>query len=185
MRFGNVLGSNGSVVLIFREQILRGGPVTVTDPQMKRYFMTISEAVQLVLQASALGRGGEIFVLDMGEPVRILDLAEDMIRLSGLEPYKDIEIIFTGRRPGEKLFEELGTDSENLVKTKHPKIFIGKIRSYSSETVKQILMQLQAAVASSDEQKIRHLINEFLPESNVEVSKNEKNQNFLFHEEIL
>ncbi|MCS6875056.1 MAG: polysaccharide biosynthesis protein [Pyrinomonadaceae bacterium] len=169
VRFGNVLGSNGSVVPIFLEQILRGGPVTVTDPNMKRYFMTISEAVQLVLQAGSIGKGGEIFILDMGKPVRILDLAEDMIRLSGLRPYEDIEIVFTGRRPGEKLFEELEVLGENMVKTGHPKIFIGKINKYPSSEVKKMLESLQVAVSEGDERKIRLLINDFLPEANVEV----------------
>jgi len=126
VRFGNVLGSNGSVVPVFQKQIADGGPVTVTDPEMTRYFMTIPEAVQLVIQAGVMARGGEVFILDMGEPVKIVDMAKDMIRLSGLEPEKDIKIIFTGIRPGEKLFEELLTITEGSQATKHKRIFVAK-----------------------------------------------------------
>ncbi|MEJ7862284.1 MAG: nucleoside-diphosphate sugar epimerase/dehydratase [Pyrinomonadaceae bacterium] len=173
VRFGNVLGSTGSVVPIFREQIQNGKAITVTDPEMTRYFMTIPEAAQLVLQAGAIGTGSEIFILDMGEPVKILDLAEDMIRLSGLQPYEDIDIIFTGIRQGEKLFEELEITGENLLKTKHPKIFIGKIATYSGEDVTNILSSFHKAVKENDKLKIRALLNHFLPEANIAESKTE------------
>lgn len=167
VRFGNVLGSAGSVVPIFREQIRKGEPITVTDKEMTRYFMTIPEASQLVLQAGALGTGGEIFILDMGQPVKILDLAEDMIRLSGLTPYEDIDIKFTGVRKGEKLFEELEITGESLEKTHHPKIFIGKIATYTSEEVAAIVAAFTGAVQDSDERQIRRLFNQFLPEASI------------------
>lgn len=167
VRFGNVLGSAGSVVPIFRQQIRNGGPVTVTDPEMARYFMTIPEASQLVLQAGALGTGGEIFVLDMGEPVKVLDLAKDMIRLSGLTPHEDIDIVFTGIRKGEKLFEELEVKGENLEKTRHPKIFVGKIATYPSEEVAQMLSAFRNALNNNDEAMIRRLFNQYFPEANV------------------
>ena len=171
VRFGNVLGSAGSVVPIFREQIRKGEPITVTHRNMTRYFMTIPEASQLVLQAGAIGKGGEIFILDMGEPVRIVQLAEDLIRLSGLQPYEDIDIIFTGVRPGEKLFEELEISGEGLVRTQHAKIFIGKIASYAPAEVKQMLARFNGAVERADVLEVRQLFNEFLPEASIEVPK--------------
>ncbi len=147
VRFGNVLGSQGSVVLLFREQIARGGPVTVTHPEMKRYFMTIPEAVQLVIQAGALGKGGEIFVLDMGEPVKIVDLARDMIILSGLKPDQDIKIEFMGLRPGEKLYEELFSDRENFTVTRHERIFIAPDTAYDETAIRKEKEELETKIS--------------------------------------
>ncbi len=170
VRFGNVIGSAGSVVPIFREQIRKGGPVTVTHPDMVRYFLTIPEAVQLVLQASTMAQGGEIYVLDMGEPVSILDLAKDTITLSGLKPFEDIDIVFTGIRPGEKLFEELEMTEEHLAKTRHPKIFIGKIGTYPDEKVRHALKRLAILSQDGREQDLRRFLNELLPEARLTVT---------------
>ena len=165
VRFGNVMGSAGSVIPIFREQIRAGGPVTVTDPDMRRYFMTIPESAQLVLQAGAMGEGSEIFVLDMGEPVRILDLAIAMISLSGLKPFEEMDIVFTGLRPGEKLFEELELDGEQIAKTRHPKIYIGRIAAHSPESVEHALGMLKDLAKGGEAGVIRAFFNGFLPEA--------------------
>jgi len=165
VRFGNVLGSTGSVIPLFREQIRRGGPVTVTHPDMRRYFMTIPEATSLVLQAAAIGKGGEIFVLDMGTPIKIDHLAREMIRLSGLTPDVDIRIVYTGLRPGEKLFEELSVKDEDVDKTSHPKIFIGRIVPPDLEALQAGLETLRRAAAEGDEEAIRKALSALVPEA--------------------
>jgi FlaA1/EpsC-like NDP-sugar epimerase len=174
VRFGNVIGSTGSVIPIFRDQIRKGGPVTVTHRDMVRYFMTIPEAAQLVLQAGTMGKGGEIFILDMGEPVHILDLAKDTITLSGFKPYEDIDIIFTGIRPGEKLFEELSTADEHTTKTYHPKIFTCKIAACTEAQVRHGLEQLAAISAEGTTEEVYEFLQAFLPEARLtgSVAKN-------------
>jgi FlaA1/EpsC-like NDP-sugar epimerase len=163
VRFGNVLGSNGSVVPIFKQQIAAGGPVTVTHPEMRRYFMTIPEASQLVLQAAAMGQGGEIFVLDMGEPVKIVDLARELITLSGFRPGEDIEIEFTGLRPGEKLFEELSIEGENMVATRHPKIAVWKNIPKDRETLRTGIERLLEVAHTQDRSQIVRVLKELVP----------------------
>ena len=158
VRFGNVLGSSGSVVPIFQRQIEAGGPVTVTHPEMKRYFMTIPEASQLVMQAGAIGQGGEIFVLDMGEPIRILDLAKELISRNGLKVGQDIDIEFTGMRPGEKLYEELSCDSEQIVATPHAKIHVWQLPAVNPEFIQQAMEQLAATIYSSPENAVDALM---------------------------
>src|SRR5207249_10133114 len=173
VRFGNVLGSNGSVVPIFQSQIAAGGPVTVTHPDMRRYFMSIRKAVQLLLQASTVGKGSAIFVLDMGEPVRILDLAHNMIQLAGLTPNEDIEIRITGLRPGEKLFEEIALDGENMLPTFHPKIKIFKGPATEPEVLSAWLHQLQMLIARRDVASILDHLTALVPEYNMQQSKDE------------
>ncbi|MGV6946799.1 polysaccharide biosynthesis protein [Sphingobacterium kyonggiense] len=163
-RFGNVLGSNGSVIPRFRDQIEKGGPVTVTHPDITRYFMTIPEACQLVIEAGNMGHGGEIFVFDMGKSVKIVDLAKKMIRLSGYVPFKDIEIKFTGLRPGEKLYEELLNDLENTITTHHEKIMIAKVRENDFELVKKEIITLSKALDSHNNLDIVRQMKVMVPE---------------------
>ena len=176
-RFGNVLGSNGSVIPLFRRQIMNGGPVTLTDMRIIRYFMTIPEASQLVLQSGAMAKNGELYVLDMGKPVKILELAENMIRLSGFEPYKDIDIVETGLRPGEKLYEELLIKTEELDKTSSSMIFVERDKPEGQEAIAQKLACLEAAVLTGDDEAVRAALHEVVPtfktpeEINVEASK--------------
>ena len=164
VRFGNVLGSDGSVVPIFNKQIAAGGPVTVTHPEMKRYFMTIPEASQLVLQAATMGQGGEIFVLDMGEPVKIVDLAKELITLSGFRPGEDIEIVFTGTRPGEKLFEELSIKGEDMLPTKHRKIAAWKNMPKDREILRAEIAKLIDIAQKQDYDEIVESIKQLVPE---------------------
>jgi FlaA1/EpsC-like NDP-sugar epimerase len=163
-RFGNVLGSNGSVIPLFRKQIERGGPITITHPEITRYFMTIPEACNLVLEAGAMGKGGEIYVFDMGESVKIIDLAKNMIRLSGLTLGKDIDIKFTGLRPGEKLYEELLSAAEDTRPTHHEKILIADVRKVDSEQLEYILDGLKLALISGDSHQIVGLIKSVVKE---------------------
>ena len=172
VRFGNVLGSRGSVVPLFKRQIAHGGPVTITHPDMKRYFMTIPEAVHLVLQAAAMGQGGEVFMLNMGQEVRIMDLAEDLIRLSGLEPGKDIEIAFTGIRPGEKLSEDLWGDGMQYQKTTHPEIY----RAEAEESIipvelDHIIEELHLLARAGQGTAILHLLDETIPDGSVQAAQ--------------
>lgn len=166
VRFGNVLGSNGSVIPLFKEQIREGGPVTVTHPDIIRFFMTIPEAVSLVLTAGGLAKGGEIFILDMGEPVKILTLAENLIRLSGFKPYEDIPIEFTGLRPGEKLYEEILLNEEGMKKTANKKIFIGKPIELDTEKFHEKLIELKKVALKNDKDGIDKLIAEIVPTFN-------------------
>jgi len=166
VRFGNVLGSRGSVLPLFMEQLRNGGPLTVTHPDMRRYFMTIPEAVSLVLQASVIGQGGEVLVLDMGDPVKIVHLAEDLIRIHGLEPYKDIDIDYTGIRPGEKLFEEILSAEEGTIASRHKKIFITKnAETFSRADIERIVEEFETAMkvpSKEGETTIRSLLRKYV-----------------------
>ena len=171
-RFGNVLGSNGSVINRFKDQILKGGPVTVTHPNITRYFMTIPEACQLVLEAGSMGNGGEIFVFDMGEPVTISDLAKKMIRLYGFIPNIDIDISYSGLRPGEKLYEELLSDAENTLKTYHEKIMIAKVREVALKDIESKFNQFRKLVNSAENENelvalMKALVPEFISNNSV------------------
>jgi len=163
-RFGNVLGSNGSVTRTFKKQILAGGPVTVTHPEITRYFMTIPEACQLVFEASAMGNGGEIFIFDMGKPVKILDLAKNIIRLSGFTPDREIKIVYSGLRPGEKLYEELLNHKERTIPTHHPKIMVAKVRDYPFEEVTVMMDRMRDPFLQGDSRSAVRMMKEFIPE---------------------
>jgi FlaA1/EpsC-like NDP-sugar epimerase len=163
-RFGNVLGSNGSVIPRFKKQIEQGGPITVTHPEITRYFMTIPEACQLVLEAGAIGKGGEIFIFDMGKSVKIADLAKKMIKLSGLTLGKDIQLVYTGLRPGEKLYEELLNDQENTLPTHHPKIMIAKVKEYDYEEISREINELTALFDAQNNEMLVRKLKEIVPE---------------------
>ncbi|MGD8385190.1 MAG: polysaccharide biosynthesis protein, partial [Lysobacterales bacterium] len=163
-RFGNVLNSNGSVVPLFQEQIAKGGPVTVTHPEISRYFMTIAEASQLIMQAAVLGSGGEIYVLDMGDPINITYLAEHLIRLAGKEPGRDIQIIYTGLRPGEKLFEELFHELEPYEQTAHEKIFLAHPRQSNWDELRTLLRDSELAVRRYDTNRLQQVLLRLVPE---------------------
>ncbi|MCK9207573.1 MAG: polysaccharide biosynthesis protein, partial [Salinivirgaceae bacterium] len=170
-RFGNVLGSNGSVIPRFKKQIEEGGPITVTHPQITRYFMTIPEASQLVLEPGTMGTGGEIFIFDMGKSVKIVDLAKKMIKLSGLQLGKDIQINFTGLRPGEKLYEELLADKENTLPTHHAQIMIAKVRKYPFPEVKEQIQELLNLLNGQNNlmivEKMKRIIPEFISQNSI------------------
>jgi FlaA1/EpsC-like NDP-sugar epimerase len=163
-RFGNVLGSNGSVIPIFKKQIERGGPVTVTHPEITRYFMTIPEACQLVMEAGTIGQGGEIFIFDMGKSVKIIDLVRKMIKLYGLTVGKDIEIIYTGLRPGEKLYEELLNDQENTLPTHHPQIMRATVQEFEYERINNQVNELVTLFSSQNNLDIVSYMKTIVPE---------------------
>jgi FlaA1/EpsC-like NDP-sugar epimerase len=171
VRFGNVLGSSGSVIPLFKRQIELGGPVTVTDPEMTRYFMSVEEAARLIIQAGAMGRGGEIFILKMGEPVKIDKMARDLIRLAGREPETEIEIKYIGLRPGEKLYEELITEGEGIVPTAHDQIMVLKGNGRSYAEINRYIVRLKQLAKSFDERKIKELLQELIPEYSPAPSK--------------
>ena len=162
VRFGNVLGSDGSAVPLFKKQIEGGGPVTITHPEVKRYFMSINEASQLVLQAGSMGKAGEIFILDMGEQIKILDLAKELITLYGLKPDEDIKIKFIGLRPGEKLYEEVLHDTENDTVTKHDKIYVTKPADFDPAKLRKNIREMEYFINLMDEEKIIQLISELV-----------------------
>jgi FlaA1/EpsC-like NDP-sugar epimerase len=164
VRFGNVIGSVGSVIPLFKKQIQEGGPVTVTHPDMIRYFMLIPEACQLILQAGAMGKGGEIFILEMGEPVKIDQMARDLIRFSGFEPEADIKIVYTGLRPGEKLYEELMTDLEGVIPTNHQKIRVLNSHTGDVSLLNSRLQELKIAAENRDPDQIRKVLHQIVPE---------------------
>ena len=170
MRFGNVLGSDGSVIPLFEEQIKSGGPVTVTHPEITRFFMTIREACQLILQSGSMGKGGEIFVLDMGNPIKISYLAEQLIKLSGLKPQEDVEISYTGLRPGEKMHEELFYENEMREKTTHRKIKLARHNKISNMNIMNIIEQLVDACVQYNEEKILLIMEEA-----IDISKSNNN----------
>jgi len=182
-RFGNVLGSNGSVIPRFEEQIKKGGPLMVTHPDITRYFMTIPEACRLVLEAGYMGKGGEVFIFDMGKSVKILDLAHKMIRLAGLVPNQDIKIVFTGLRPGEKLYEELLNDEENTLPTHHKKIMIGKVREYSFVEIEDQINQLLVYAKKNNDHQVvvlmKKLVKEFKSKNSVYETIDEEFKNKL------
>ena len=182
VRFGNVIGSSGSVIPIFRRQIEQGGPVTVTHPEVSRYFMTISESSQLILQAAAMGEGGEIFILKMGTPVKIAEMARDLIRLSGKEPDTDIEIIYTGLREGEKLYEELITEGEDILPTRHEKIMVlrsnghengldyrNSLRQKLDEEIEELVKYSLSHNAGAIKKKLKEIVPEYTPQKNESV----------------
>jgi len=164
VRFGNVIGSSGSVIPLFQQQIAQGGPVTVTHPDITRYFMSIPEAAQLILQAGAMGEGGEIFILDMGEPVRIADMARDLIRLNGLEPDRDIALEFIGLRPGEKLYEELITVGEGIVPTGHSKVLVLRGTTVGREALNARIDRLGEIARGPDTGRLKVALKELIPE---------------------
>jgi FlaA1/EpsC-like NDP-sugar epimerase len=169
VRFGNVLGSRGSVIPIFKEQIQKGGPVTVTHPNMKRYFMTIPEAVSLVLQCGQFAQKAEIFVLEMGEPVNIDRLARDLIRLSGYIPDQDIKIVYTGIRPGEKLYEEIFLEDEDYEKTRNKRIFISKSNNHeiNEEKLNELIERINIIIKNNDYNSVIEIIKDYIPDSNI------------------